>query len=88
MTLANCSPSLTTFDFIFVAKKRSFEHKRKAHYNEFMAVKLARQLMQNDEEDVESTEEERVETIASNNDPEAEKPIELSENDAEGDSID
>jgi len=32
-------------------KRKSFEHKRKAHYNEFMAVKLARQLMQNDDED-------------------------------------
>jgi hypothetical protein len=32
-------------------KRRSFEFKRKAHYNEFMAVKLARQLMNNDEEE-------------------------------------
>lgn len=32
-------------------KRKSFEYKRKAHYNEFMAVKLARQLMQNEEED-------------------------------------
>lgn len=35
-----------------LAKRRSFEHKRKAHYNEFMAVKLARQLMEK-EEDIE-----------------------------------
>lgn len=53
-----------------------------------MAVKLARQLMQNDEEDVESTEGDKGETSASNNDPETEKPKELSENDAEGDLID
>jgi len=32
-------------------KRKSFEFKRKAHYNEFMAVKLARQLMQNDDEE-------------------------------------
>ncbi|KZS11986.1 putative Phosphatase inhibitor 2 protein [Daphnia magna] len=41
-------------------KRRSFEHKRKSHYNEFMAVKLARQLMQKDEEEVENNEEERL----------------------------
>lgn len=34
-----------------IEKRKSFEYKRKAHYNEFMAVKLARQLMQNEEED-------------------------------------
>lgn len=32
-------------------KRKSFEFKRKAHYNEFMAVKLARQLMENEEEE-------------------------------------
>ena len=37
--------------FWTIEKRKSFEHKRKAHYNEFMAVKLARQLMQNDDED-------------------------------------
>ncbi|EFX75109.1 protein phosphatase inhibitor 2-like isoform X2 [Daphnia pulex] len=42
------------------AKRRSFEHKRKSHYNEFMAVKLARQLMQKDEEEVENNEEDRL----------------------------
>ena len=37
---------------IWIAEKRkSFEHKRRAHYNEFMAVKLARQLMQKDEDE-------------------------------------
>lgn len=37
-------------NIFFSAKRKSFEFKRKAHYNEFMAVKLARQLMQKDEE--------------------------------------
>lgn len=37
--------------FIYPEKRRSFENKRKAHYNEYMAVKLARQLMQKDEDD-------------------------------------
>jgi hypothetical protein len=46
--------------YFFVAKRRSFEHKRKSHYNEFMAVKLARQLMQKDEEEVENNEEDRL----------------------------
>jgi len=32
-------------------KRRSFEAKRKKHYNEFMAVKMARQLMNEDEDD-------------------------------------
>lgn len=32
-------------------RRQSFEIKRKAHYNEFFAVKMARQLMQNDDED-------------------------------------
>lgn len=34
-----------------IAKRKLFENKRKAHYNEFMAVKLARQLMNSDDED-------------------------------------
>ncbi|KAF4533219.1 hypothetical protein B566_EDAN011842 [Ephemera danica] len=32
------------------AKRKSFESKRKLHYNEFQAVKLARKLMEEDEE--------------------------------------
>merc|ERR1719282_1140548 len=32
-------------------KRRSFEAKRKKHYNEFQAVKMARQLMAEDEDD-------------------------------------
>ena len=31
-------------------KRRKFEQKRKAHYNEYYAVKMARQLMDSDEE--------------------------------------
>jgi len=35
-------------------KRRSFEAKRKKHYNEFQAVKMARQLMAEDEDDEDS----------------------------------
>lgn len=61
------------------AKRRSFEHKRKAHYNEFMAVKLARQLMQKEEDDVENNEEERSaerETCEEEEEAEQEEDIE------------
>ncbi|XP_043200521.1 protein phosphatase inhibitor 2-like [Amphibalanus amphitrite] len=37
---------------------RQFEAKRKSHYNEFYAVKLARQLMEKDEELLEAESEE------------------------------
>ena len=33
------------------AKKREFVKRRKLHYNEYQAVKLARQLIENDDED-------------------------------------
>eukprot|EP00914_Ancora_sagittata_P021209 GHVO01041717.1.p1 GENE.GHVO01041717.1~~GHVO01041717.1.p1 ORF type:complete len:174 (+),score=36.05 GHVO01041717.1:23-544(+) len=33
------------------AKRKSFEQKRKMHYNEFHAVKLARQLLDDDDEE-------------------------------------
>ena len=32
-------------------RRKSFESKRKAHYNEFYAVKMARQLMEDEDED-------------------------------------
>ena len=32
-------------------RRKSFEQKRKAHYNEFYAVKMARQLMQDNQDD-------------------------------------
>ena len=44
-------------DFLsYTAKRKMFESKRKAHYNEYYAVKLARKLM-NAEEDFESSKE-------------------------------
>lgn len=59
--------------------RQKFEHKRKKHYNEFQAVKMARALMQEEEEDSEkesekgmdeevsqdSKEDERMEVVAS-----------------------
>ena len=36
---------------MFAAHRQSFEQKRKKHYNEFHAVKLARKLMQEEEGD-------------------------------------
>jgi len=35
-----------------VAKRKAFEMKRKQHYNEFQAVKLAKQLIEDDEKDL------------------------------------
>lgn len=39
------------------AKRKLFEHKRKTHYNEYYAVKLARKLMSADEDEDEDDEE-------------------------------
>lgn len=46
------------------AKRKSFESKRKLHYNEFQAVKWARKLMEQDEDEVEEAEEEEEEANA------------------------
>ncbi|CAL4064404.1 unnamed protein product, partial [Meganyctiphanes norvegica] len=40
-------------------KRKMFEMKRKQHYNEYMAVKLARKLMENDDEDEDEDEKEK-----------------------------
>ncbi|XP_067134354.1 protein phosphatase inhibitor 2-like [Centruroides vittatus] len=40
------------------AKRKLFEYKRKTHYNEYYAVKLARKLMSADEDEDEDEEEE------------------------------
>jgi hypothetical protein len=41
-------------------QRRSFEHKRKKHYNEFQAVKMARALMDEDESEVKTLEDENM----------------------------
>lgn len=44
---------LVFFSLFFVEKRREFERRRKLHYNEFEAVLRARQLMEQDEVDIE-----------------------------------
>jgi len=46
------------------ARRQSFEQKRKSHYNEFYAVKMARQLMAESQEEEEEENDGEVETEA------------------------
>ena len=48
--------------YFFSAARKKFENKRKAHYNEFQAIKLARQLMEQEEEDDDDEEEDDTTT--------------------------
>lgn len=51
-------------------RRKSFEQKRKAHYNEFYAVKMARQLMdENDDEDEDDNSSKQASTSSSGNCP-------------------
>lgn len=43
--------SFNIFFFFHIEKRLDFERRRKLHYNEFEAVRLARQLMEQDEDD-------------------------------------
>lgn len=45
--------------YFTLALKREFEMKRKAHYNEYYAVKLARKLLEEEEEDDDEDEDVR-----------------------------
>lgn len=49
-------------------KKKEFEYKRKAHYNEFAAVKLARKLLEEDESDAEENSEKSSEISSKDKD--------------------
>ena len=44
-----------------IAKRQLFESKRKAHYNEYYAVKLARKLLEQEQEDEEDESKEEEE---------------------------
>lgn len=52
---------------IFLSEKRlEFEKRRKAHYNEFEAIKLARKLIEEDEEDDDDANEGETSKSAAN----------------------
>lgn len=44
--------------FLFAEKRLEFEKRRKAHYNEFEAIKLARKLIEEDDEEDEDDDDE------------------------------
>lgn len=62
-------------------RRKSFEQKRKAHYNEFFAVKMARQLMDDDEDEEdedsknESASNSKTETSAEKDNSNANSPM-------------
>lgn len=43
--------SMYGMNFFFVERRLDFEKRRKLHYNEFEAIKLARKLIEEDEDD-------------------------------------
>lgn len=50
---------------LFVGRRMEFEKRRKAHYNEFEAVRLARKLIE--EEDDDDEDDNNVETVEPRN---------------------
>lgn len=46
-----CAHCYSLISLIFTVNRRTFEQKRKLHYNEFQAVKLAKQLMEEEEDE-------------------------------------
>lgn len=41
---------------MFLEQRKAFESKRKAHYNEFLAAKMAKKLIEDEEEEVDEEE--------------------------------
>jgi len=60
MSDASCDEDdISTMTFEAREKKQRFEQKRKMHYDEFQAVKIARQLMEEEKEEREEDEEKK-----------------------------